>query len=91
MPAALARHLIHYYSADAPLITNFVGGMAPSTLRRCIALMKARLEGVLRFTKEHVPWQFPDIEQWSGSSRQFRFLIGMSAPGRYCREYDAHR
>jgi AraC family transcriptional regulator len=46
--AALASHLIHYYSADAPLIANSVGGMAPSTLRRCIALLEARLEGDLR-------------------------------------------
>jgi AraC family transcriptional regulator len=45
--AALASHLIHHYSADAPLITNSVGGMAPSTLRRCIELMEARLEGDL--------------------------------------------
>jgi AraC family transcriptional regulator len=46
--AALASHLIHYYSVDAPPIANSVGGMAPSTLRRCIALMDARLEGYLR-------------------------------------------
>jgi AraC family transcriptional regulator len=46
--AALASHLIRYYSADAPLLANSVGGMAPSTLRRCIALMEARLEGDLR-------------------------------------------
>jgi AraC family transcriptional regulator len=46
--AALASHLIHYYSADAPVIGNSVGGMAPSTLRRCIALIEARLEGELR-------------------------------------------
>ena len=46
--AALASHLIRYYSADAPLIANSVGGMAPSTLRRCIALMEARLGGNLR-------------------------------------------
>jgi AraC family transcriptional regulator len=46
--AALASHLIHCYSADAPLIANSVGGMTPSTLRRCIALMDARLEGDLR-------------------------------------------
>jgi AraC family transcriptional regulator len=45
---ALASHLIHYYSANAPLIANSIGGMAPSTLRRCIALMEARLEGDLR-------------------------------------------
>jgi AraC family transcriptional regulator len=49
--AALASHLIHYYSADAPLIANSVGGMAPSTLRRCIALMEARLEGDLRLNE----------------------------------------
>lgn len=42
--AALASHLIRYYSADAPVIANSIGGMAPSTLRRCIALMEARLE-----------------------------------------------
>jgi AraC family transcriptional regulator len=45
--AALASHLIRYYSADSPLIANSVGGMAPSTLRRCIALMEARLEADL--------------------------------------------
>jgi transcriptional regulator GlxA family with amidase domain len=28
-------------------MTNSVGGMAPSTLRRCIALMEPRLEGDL--------------------------------------------
>ena len=27
--AALASHLIHYYSVDAPLVTNSIGGMAP--------------------------------------------------------------
>jgi AraC family transcriptional regulator len=46
--AALAGHLIHYYSADTSLIANSAGGIAPSTLRRCIALMEARLEGDLR-------------------------------------------
>jgi AraC family transcriptional regulator len=46
--AALAAHLLRYYSADAPLIANSVGGMAPSALRRCIELMEARLEGDLR-------------------------------------------
>ncbi|HXJ14467.1 MAG TPA: helix-turn-helix domain-containing protein, partial [Candidatus Limnocylindrales bacterium] len=45
--AALASHLIRYYSADAPLIANSVGGLAPSALRRCIGLMEARLEGDL--------------------------------------------
>jgi AraC family transcriptional regulator len=46
--AALASHLIRWYSADAPLIAKSVGGMAPSTLRRCIELMEARLAGDLR-------------------------------------------
>jgi AraC family transcriptional regulator len=46
--AALASHLIHYYSTHAPVIRSSVGGMAPSTLRRCIALMEARLEADLR-------------------------------------------
>lgn len=46
--AALASHLIRYYSADAPVIARSIGGMAPSTLRRCIALMEARLEIDLR-------------------------------------------
>jgi AraC family transcriptional regulator len=46
--AALASHLIHYYSADAPVIANSVGGIPPATLRRCIELMEARLEGHLR-------------------------------------------
>jgi AraC family transcriptional regulator len=46
--AALASHLIRCYSADTPVMANSVGGMAPSALRRCIALMDARLEGDLR-------------------------------------------
>ena len=49
--AALANHLIRYYSSDAPLIANSVGGMSPSTLRRCIALMEARLDGDLRLNE----------------------------------------
>jgi AraC family transcriptional regulator len=44
---ALASHLVRHYSADTPVIANSVGGMAPSILRRCIALMEARLEGDL--------------------------------------------
>jgi AraC family transcriptional regulator len=46
--AALASHLIHYYSAGVPLVEKSVGGMSPSSLRRCIALMEAHLEGDLR-------------------------------------------
>jgi AraC family transcriptional regulator len=46
--AALASHLIHYYSAGLPLTAKSVGGMAPSALRRCIALMEAHLEGDIR-------------------------------------------
>jgi AraC family transcriptional regulator len=46
--AALASHLTRCYSADVPVIRNSVGGMAPSALRRCIALMEARLDGDLR-------------------------------------------
>jgi AraC family transcriptional regulator len=49
--AALASHLLHYYSANAPLIANSVGGMAPSTLRRCVALMETRLDGDLRLNE----------------------------------------
>ncbi len=45
--AALASHLIRWYSADTPVMMSSVGGMAPSTLRRCIALMETRLEGDL--------------------------------------------
>jgi AraC family transcriptional regulator len=46
--AALASHLIRRYSADTPVMTNSVGGMAPSALRRCIELMEARLNRDLR-------------------------------------------
>jgi AraC family transcriptional regulator len=49
--AALASHLIHYYSAGVSLIAKSVGGMAPSTLHRCIALMEARMEGNLRLNE----------------------------------------
>jgi AraC family transcriptional regulator len=53
--AALASHLIRYYSADAPVIANSVGGMAPSALRRCIALMEARLGADLRL--DELAWE----------------------------------
>lgn len=46
--AALGSHLIRCYSADSPVVANCVGGMAPSTLRRCIALIESRLEEDLR-------------------------------------------
>jgi hypothetical protein len=35
--AALASHLIRWYSADAPVLTNSVGGMTPCALRRCLS------------------------------------------------------
>lgn len=37
----------HLIPPMRPLIAHSVGGMAPSTLRRCISLMEARLEGDL--------------------------------------------
>lgn len=45
---ALASYLIRHYSSDTPVRANFVGGITPSTLRRCIALMGSRLEEDLR-------------------------------------------
>jgi AraC family transcriptional regulator len=36
--AALASHLIHYYSTHAPVIRSSVGGMAPSTLEADLRL-----------------------------------------------------
>jgi AraC family transcriptional regulator len=48
---ALASHFVHYYSADASSKANFVGGMAPSALRRSIALMEARLDEDLRLNE----------------------------------------
>ena len=45
---ALSSYLIRHYSVDTPVRAVLVGGMTPSTLRRCIELMDARLEGDLR-------------------------------------------
>ena len=48
---ALAGYLLSHYSISPPVIRNSVGGMAPSSLRRCIELMDARLEGNLRLSE----------------------------------------
>jgi AraC family transcriptional regulator len=48
---ALASHLLRHYSSALPVDRNFTGGMAPSTLRRCIDFMEAHLKGDLRLSE----------------------------------------
>jgi AraC family transcriptional regulator len=45
---ALASHLLHRYSIDPVSRRRTIGGMAPSVLRRCMALMDAHIERDLR-------------------------------------------
>ena len=49
--AALASHLLHHYSVRSLPRRSSAGGMAPSALRRCIALMDANIEGDLRLSE----------------------------------------
>jgi AraC family transcriptional regulator len=49
--AALASHLLHHYSNSPLSRRNTVGGMAPSALRRCIALMEDNIERDLRLSE----------------------------------------
>jgi AraC family transcriptional regulator len=48
---ALASHLLHHYSIRPLSRRNSAGGMAPSALRRCIALMEANIERDLRLSE----------------------------------------
>jgi AraC family transcriptional regulator len=48
---ALASYLVRHYSVAPSLETSSAGGMAPSTLRRCIEYMQAHLEGDLRLSE----------------------------------------
>jgi AraC family transcriptional regulator len=47
---ALASYLLRRYSVASPTERNFAGGMAPSTLRRCVEFLEAHLEGDLRLS-----------------------------------------
>ncbi len=49
--AALASHLLHRYSIRPLSRRNSAGGMAPSALRRSIALMEANIEHDLRLSE----------------------------------------
>jgi AraC family transcriptional regulator len=51
MGTALASHLFHHYSVRPLSRRNSAGGMAPSVLRRCIALMEANIEHDLRLSE----------------------------------------
>jgi AraC family transcriptional regulator len=48
---ALASHLLHHYSIRPLSRRNSARGMAPSALRRCIALMEAHIERDLRLSE----------------------------------------
>jgi AraC family transcriptional regulator len=47
---ALASYLLRRYSVASPTQENSAGGMAPSALRRCVELMRARLEDNVRLS-----------------------------------------
>jgi len=48
---ALASYLVRHYSIAPSVERNSAGGMAPSTLRRCIEFMEAHLERDLRLSE----------------------------------------
>jgi AraC family transcriptional regulator len=48
---ALASYLLRRYSVASPTEGNVAGGMAPSTLRRCVEFMEAHLDGNLRLSE----------------------------------------
>lgn len=48
---ALASYLVRKHSINPKRETKFIGGMSPSTLRRCIEFMDARLDGALRLSE----------------------------------------
>jgi AraC family transcriptional regulator len=48
---ALASYLLRRYSVASPTAGNVAGGMAPSTLRRCVEFMEAHLDGNLRLSE----------------------------------------
>jgi AraC family transcriptional regulator len=47
---ALASYLLRHYSIDFPAEGRSTGGMAASTLRRCVEFMESHLEGDLRLS-----------------------------------------
>ncbi len=48
---ALASYLGRRYSIAPPVKGNFAGGIAPSTLRRCMEFIEAHLEGDIRLSE----------------------------------------
>lgn len=48
---ALASYLVRQYSISPRIERKFMGGMSPSTLRRCIEFMDSRLDGTLRLNE----------------------------------------
>jgi AraC family transcriptional regulator len=86
MATALSSYLISRYSTSLPLKASPSGGLAPSTLRRCIDFIQANLSGSIRLD---------DLARESGMSsshliRSFRQSTGKS-PYQYVLELRTKR
>jgi AraC family transcriptional regulator len=86
MATALSSYLVSRYSAVLPLKASLTGGLAPSTLRRCIDFIRANLSGSIHLD---------DLARESGMSpshliRSFRQSTGKS-PYQYVLELRTRR
>ena len=86
MATALSSYLVSTYSAVLPLKASLTGGLAPSTLRRCIDFIQANLSGAIHLD---------DLARESGMSpshliRSFRQSTGKS-PYQYVLELRTNR
>jgi AraC family transcriptional regulator len=79
---ALASYLLHRYSVASPTERNFVGGMAPSTLRRCVEFLEAHLEGDLRLS---------DLAREAGVSTSHFLRIFRQSTGKTPYQFLLHR
>ena len=79
---ALASYLLRRYSVASPTERNFTGGMAPSTLRRCVEFLEAHLEGDLRLS---------DLAREAGVSTSHFLRIFRQSTGKTPYQFLLHR
>jgi AraC family transcriptional regulator len=79
---ALASYLLRRYSVASPTERNFAGGMAPSTLRRCVEFLEAHLEGDLRLS---------DLAREAGVSTSHFLRIFRQSTGKTPYQFLLHR
>jgi AraC family transcriptional regulator len=79
---ALASYLLRCYSVASPTERNFAGGMAPTTLRRCVEFLEAHLEGDLRLS---------DLAREAGVSTSHFLRIFRQSTGKTPYQFLLHR